>query len=104
MTQRNRPSRRTPARARLIFLLALAACGEPADTAADVAPDVGPALAVQAISAADFAAGVPADGIIVSLHACQTAPLRCDPVAWFVADGMLQPVGQANDYRAVWLR
>ena len=80
------------------------ACGEPVDTAAEQPTPSIPALAVQAITAADFVAGVPADGIVVSLHACQVDPLRCEPVAWVIIDGMLQPVGQANDYRAVWLR
>lgn len=105
MHERTRARARRCARPAALALAALLnACGEPTDTAAESPAPSGPALAVQAITAADFAAGVPADGIVVSLHACQTDPLRCDPVAWVIIDGMLQPVGQANDYRAVWLR
>jgi hypothetical protein len=83
------------------FLLATA-CAQPADSAATPEP-TGQTFTIQTVTADEFAEGVPADGIIVSVHACQPGP-RCEPAEWYISDGLLYPVAPHPDFRVIWLR
>ena len=83
------------------FLLATA-CAQPDDSAGTPEP-AGQSITIQTVTADEFAAGVPADGIIVSVHACQPGP-RCEPAEWYISDGLLYPVAPHSDFRVIWLR
>jgi hypothetical protein len=96
-------SRTLAAVAALAALLTLTACADRDDSAGTTEAPTSQAITIQMLTADDFAAGVPADGIIVSVHACQPGP-RCEPAEWYVTDGLLYPVAPHNDFRVVWLR
>jgi hypothetical protein len=86
----------------ILAALLATACADRNDSAGSEAPTP-QTITIQMLTAADVTAGVPADGIIVSVHACQPGP-RCEPVEWYVTDGMLYPVAPHPDFRVVWLR
>ena len=102
MHDRTRARANRCARPAILAALLATACADRNDSAGSEAPTP-QTITIQMLTADDVTAGVPADGIIVSVHACQPGP-RCEPVEWYVTDGMLYPVAPHPDFRVVWLR